>query len=296
VAVRALSVGIVVAVVSLFIPNKYTSEAHILPKDPKGAGMPGQLSAAAAAFGMNVGMEDASASYLDILRSWWVNERLLNSRFAYHQKPWYFGDPVRKEGLLRDYLDVKTMNKGMKAMLDVLSVDRDQKTGLITIQAETKSPDLSQQVAREAVGLLEDFITNHSQTQAGEKAKFAADRMPKAIQEALEAEARYKSFLMVHRNGPESSDPGVRLTGERLEAELDVKRQVVSTLSVSREQALLEAKDSTPVLTVLDRGNLPDEKSYPPRAIIVIAAMLLVVACHFGWRHRQWIKEGLDAE
>jgi uncharacterized protein involved in exopolysaccharide biosynthesis len=68
----------------------------------------------------------------------------------------------------------------------------------------------------------------------------------------------------------------VRLKGTRLEAELRLRTQVVTTLAIAREQALMEEKNDMPILNVLDVGNLPLEKSGPARSQTVVFVAIVI--------------------
>jgi hypothetical protein len=81
----------------------------------------------------------------------------------------------------------------------------------------------------------------------------------------------------------------VRLTGGRLEAELKLRQQLVMTLAMNREQAMLEEKNDIPIVNVLDGGNLPIEKSRPARSTIVLLTLFGVSASAWTWLKRAWI-------
>ena len=286
-------IAIIVAVGSLFLKNQYTSDVRLLPKDPRSAGGSlGSLAAAAAAFGVGGGGgEDVGAAYIDIVKSRRVSEGILTQSYVFTDRSWYFGSPRNHNKTLLTYLDVSNIDKGVKALYEVLDVQRDLKSGLITLSASTPSPELSQQVVRTATRLLEEYIQVHSQSQAGAKAEFATTRLNEAREEALVAEEALKRFLSVNRNYLSSADPDVRLKGSRLEAELQLRRQLVGTLALSREQALLDQKDNTPILNILDQGQLPVEKSKPKRGLMVVASFAFGFFCLIAWQNREWIKK-----
>jgi hypothetical protein len=109
-----------------------------------------------------------------------------------------------------------------------------------------------------------------------------------------EAEETLRRFLEGNRNYLNSADPAVRLKGTRLEGELRLRQQLVTTLALNREQALLEEKNDIPILNVLDQGNLPIEKNRPARSQLVVALAFLVGLGSWGFENRRWIKERLS--
>jgi uncharacterized protein involved in exopolysaccharide biosynthesis len=78
--------------------------------------------------------------------------------------------------------------------------------------------------------------------------------------------------------------------GSRLETELKLRQQLVATLAVNREQALIEEKNDMPILNVLDPANLPIQKSKPARLIAVIIGMLGVCAASWLLFNREWLR------
>lgn len=289
---NAVLVGITVALITLFIPNKYVSEARILPADSRGSAGLGQMAAAAAAVGIAVpGQDSSDAAFVDIVNSHWMWRKLLGpEKYRFHTRFFYLGPWREREETLYAYLDVKNMDRAMKKMKEVLTVKRDLKTKLLTLSAETQSPELSQLVVRKAVGILEDFIQVKSRTRGGNKAVFTAERLKEAQESYTLAERESMVFLNDHRNFATSNEPAVRMKGTRLENTLKLRQQVVTTLTLNYEQALLEEKNDMPILNLLDEGDVPIDKSYPPRSIIVLMAMLLVAGGSWGWTHRERLK------
>jgi len=293
----ALVVGVATALITLLMPNYYRSEARLLPVDAKGAGSLGNLAAAAAAFGVSVpGGEGNDANFVDVLNSRWLREQLLQTEFQYHLRTWRFGAERLRKGTLYDYLDQSNMDRAVKALGNVLGASRDLKSKLITLSAETKSPELSQQVVQRAEKLLEAFLQQKGRTRGGAKAAFAEARLQDARRDMAQAEEALRTFLEANRNFQTSGDPSVRLKGARLEAELRLRQQLVTTLAMSREQSLMEEKDDLPILNVLDPGNLPIDKSKPSRSIIVLLATLLTGLGAWAWQNRDWIWERLLAD
>jgi uncharacterized protein involved in exopolysaccharide biosynthesis len=297
--VAGMAAGLLTALVTLFIPNEYRSEARILPADNRSSGGSlGQLAAAAAAVGVTVpGQETADAVYVDILNSRWLRESLLASSFKYKARSrFYFGGAEDREETLLQVLGAKNLDRGLKALKDHITITRDLKTKLLTIQVETTSPELSQQVVRKAVKLLEEFVVERSQSKGGSKARFAEQRLKEARESMTVAEGEFRDFLNVNRNYQQSTDPGVRLKGGRLEAELRLRQQLVATLTLSREQALMEEKNDMPILNVLDEGNLPLDKSGPSRSGAVLGFFLLGSLAEVAWVRRKTIRARLFDE
>lgn len=293
----AFAAGLFTAAVTLFMPNYYRSEARLLPVESKGAGGLGNLANAAAAFGVSLpGGDSSDANFVDVLNSRWLKEQLLQTEFQYHARSWRFGAERVEKGTLYDYLDAKNMDRAVRELGTVLSASRDLKSKVITLGAETKSPELSQLIVQRAEKLLEVFLQEKGRTRGGAKAAFAEARLADARKEMDEAEAILRHFLEGNRNFQTSGDPSVRLKGSRLETELRLRQQLVAAIAMNREQALLEEKNDIPILNVLDLGNLPIDKSKPARSVIVLLAMMLVGAGGWIWLNRDWVRSRLLAD
>lgn len=294
----ALAAGLVTALVTLFMPNYYRSEVRLLPVESKGiGGNLGGLASAAAAFGVSVpGGDGNDANYVDILNSRWMREQVLNTEFQYHVRSWRFGVEKVERGNLYTYLESKNMDRAVNEVGNVLSSTRDIKSKVISISAESRSPELSQLVAQRAARLLEVFLQEKGRTRGGAKAVFADARLADARREMDESELTLRQFLESNRGYASSSDPGVRLKGTRLEAEHRLRQQLVATLAMNREQALLEEKNDIPILNMLDSGNLPIDKSRPGRSQIVMAVVFLVGLVVWGMRNWPWVQQRLFDE
>lgn len=291
----ALAAGVLTAAVSLFLPNHYRSEARLLPVEAKGlGGSLGGLATAAAAFGVSVpGGEGSDASFVDVLNSRWVREQLLKTEFEYPIRSWRFGSERMEKGTLYAYLEPRNLDRAVTELGEILSVSKDLKSKLITFSAETKSPELSRQVVQRALRLLEAFLHEQGRTRGGAKAAFAEARLADARKDMARAEDDLRRFIEGNRNYLSSSEPAVRLKGASLEAELRLRQQLVTTLALSREQALMEEKDDVPILNVLDPGNLPIDKSRPSRSILVLFAMVAVGTGSWTFRQWAWVKANL---
>lgn len=307
---RPVKYGIIATALFFFIsllrPNYYTSMAVILPAEAKTSGLGGLGSAAAAATALGIsipGQDSSDAAYIDILKSRPVREALLNApyKFSYPglgRIQFTLGpvSTIRKyEGSLFAFIEEPNLDDAVQATEDFISISRDLKTKVLTIKVETRSPELSQQIAQNLVKFLNDFILNKSQTKGSVKAQFAEKRLIEGRMEMDKAEEEFRAFIAVNRNYMFSTDPSIKLKGLRLENELKLRTQLVTTLAISREDALLQEKNDMSILNVLDAGNLPINKSRPGRTTNAILFGVLIVLGSLAWDFRQKIKDLIAA-
>ena len=153
----------------IFLPNQYRSEGRILPSEGGGASSLEQFADAAAMLGAKLpGQEEKFSNSQDVLESYWLRENLLTTEFRFRARSWRFGTEVMRHERLIDFLHCKNTDKGLEALRKIFSASKDIKTKLLTITAETSSPELSQQIVARSIELLEKFVMEKEQTK-GEK-------------------------------------------------------------------------------------------------------------------------------
>jgi len=284
-----LVVGVLAALVMICLPNQYKSEARVLAADSRSSSG-GAAAMAAAAVGVSIpGQESADAAYVDILNSRSLRESLLKTRFTFKVRTWFLGAEQSRQQTLYEFLDKKNLDRAVKALKTRIAITRDPKSKLLTLSVETESPQLSQQVVQRLVAMLDEFVVAKARTRGGTKAAFAEKRLAEARIELAQAEEAFRSFLDGNRNYLQSPDPSVRLKGQRLDSELKLRTQLLTTLAIGREQALLEEKNDMPILNVLDAGNLPIDKSAPARGTVVLSVLILATALTWFLQNRRQV-------
>jgi uncharacterized protein involved in exopolysaccharide biosynthesis len=286
--IYAFSAAAIMALATLPLSNIYMSEIRILPGDTRNtASGLAQLAAAAAAVGVAMpGQETNDSAFLNILSSRWMKVQLLQSTYRFKARLWRFGAEREHEQTLLAFLKADNLDTGVEGIRDLLSITTDPKTRLLTIQVMTKSPSLSQAVAKRTLALLEEFALRRVQNRGRNKAHFASERLKEAATSLGQVEHEYQGFWSENRNYTQSQDPAVRLRGAHFEADLKLKQQVLAALTLSYEQAIVDEKNDMPILNVLDDGNLPIEKSGPRRSIYIAVSFFLVGLSRLVYQHR----------
>jgi len=287
-ALHACLAGALAAAGALLLPDRYRSEVRIL-SDYGHAGGSAMLrtgvwapTAPPETFGNR---EDGpTVVYVDILRSRRMAEQLLLQDYDYGWRD--FGRPRRARGTLLDYLGAGSVDQALGALRKLLSVQRDSKSGLLTIGAETRSPELSLQVVRRAAEVLKAVLVDLSQAAGRNKARFTLDRLEEVKARTAGLARDFQQFQDTNRNWETSPDPGTRFRGGRLKENLDLWRQVVANLTLNHEQALLEAQNDTQTVLLLDPGSLPAGKSGPARGFIAFTVAAAVGAGSWTLRNR----------
>lgn len=294
-AKRAGIASLAALIISVFVPDSFTSTVRMLPKAPASRSSMSSLLGVAAAFGLTSD-SDPSTNYIDIIQSRWMADRLLNKEYTWNES-WFFflkRKPQRKK--LYDYIGKDNIDLACKKLNDLIEITKDMKTGLVTINVTTRSPELSYQVAQDITANLQEFLQKIGQSEGAAKAEYTANRVKEAEEAVAQSEKAMYQFLSVNRNYQVSDDPKVRIDGDRLNADLTLRRQILTNLVQAKEQAILEQKDDTPILVVLDGGSLPIEKKGPARVLIAVIVGVLTALGMFLARYWGWIKSMLIDE
>ena len=77
--------------------------------------------------------------------------------------------------------------------------------------------------------------------------------------------------------------PGLKQEGSRLALDAEIQRRVFTLLTSQYEDMRVQETRDTPTLTVLDRARIPEIRSRPRRAVIVLVATLAAVLLALAW-------------
>jgi len=262
----------VTLVYCLIIPNKYTSEATVLPSggSDEFSELKDLAGGSLAELGLGSVMqasENSSAMFPKVLTSRFLSEQILNQRcnFTYKGKA--------KSLTLAEYLDAENTDLALKKLKQIVIVDTDRRTGLITLSVTTDYPEFSSVVVKNYLERLNDYNVNYRQSKARENEKFIAKRVIEASADLTLAENTLEEFRAQNLNYMSSNDPELRKEHSRLERDETVKETIYLTLVKKHELAKLEAVKDVPIVQVLDNGFVPQIKSSPRRSLYLLSAL-----------------------
>lgn len=300
-AFRCLKAGLVAALLAamgtLFMTNKYTSVATLLPQPrlrSNGLAMGLSMLGISGGAGLDAFGDQQGFRELNILDSRWMATRLLQPKYVFGYRSWYLGSRKQVETNLYDFLEAKDMDQAVKILNKWVDASRDLKSGLITLKVQAPSPELAQQISTNALQALDKFLEEETRAEGAKKARFFRDRLTDVQNQALEVERKLTFFAARNLNYQTSPSSEVRLEGARLEAELQGMRQLVSSMGLSLQQAMVDESNTMPVITILDTPSLPARKSGPFRSLIVMATFMAVAAGAWLIQHWRWLASRLD--
>ena len=256
-----------VAIALSFLFSHYTAEARFAPST-SGSALQG-LANVAAQFGFSVGTGDNLQSpdfYVALVESRALLTKTVQSTYRVPPSD-VNGDTI--SGTLLELYGVKANTGAQSTLIAVdrlrghLSTSADQATNIVTVRVTARWPQLAEQIARQILSLVNTFNVQQLQSQASAQRRFIEDRMVVAQQQLDSAEVQLRAFL--ERNRTYQSSPRLMFEAQRLQARLDFRQQVHTTLAQSYEQARIAEVRDTPVITVIDA---PEESAYRRRHLL----------------------------
>jgi uncharacterized protein involved in exopolysaccharide biosynthesis len=284
-AIMLVSV-VVTVVVSLLLPRTWTSSASFMPESRKPTG---GLSGLAAQLGINLPLTEASQSpafYSDLLESRAVLAELARTTFEPGAGLGGRTGTLTALYRIRGETPARRLEKTVRRLRRDIAVSASSKTGVVMLEVESRDPRLSQAIAVKLLELLNRFNIGNRRTQAAAERAFTAQRVEEVGRDLRAAEDRLQTFLQ--RNRDFRNSPELTFQERRLDQEVQLQRQVYTSLKQSLEQARIEEVRDTPVFTVLDQPQIPaspDPRWLALRSLLAAIGGLLLGALLAFVRH-----------
>jgi LPS O-antigen subunit length determinant protein (WzzB/FepE family) len=178
---------------------------------------------------------------------------------------------------------VETLNKeefdAMKILGESISLTLQEKKGFVTITSNMPEAVAAAQLTQATVVLLQKYITEFKIAKVQSNLDFIQSRYDEAKKNFEDIQVRRAAFRDANTNTNKYS---ARVEAEKLDAEYTLAMNLYSELATQLEQAKIEVKKDTPVLTVVRPVTIPYKKSKPQRAKILVAFTFLGVVAGAG--------------
>ena len=169
--------------------------------------------------------------------------------------------------------------KVLKIMESCISMTLDNKNGYLTITANMPEALAAAQLAQASVELLQKYITKFKIEKVQSNLDFVQERYNEAKGNFEDVQSRRAKFRDANHN---SVKYAARVEQEKLDAEYTLAMNLYSELATQLEQAKINVKETTPILTVIRPVTVPYKKSKPQRAMILLAFTFLGFAAGAG--------------
>lgn len=282
-------------------PNQYSSQVTVMPEvQAKGAGGLGNLGSLAGLAGIN--LEGLSASS-DAIRPDLYPTVMQSVPFALHllkqpvterdqQKAISLQAFIEKHSsksilsLVGSWLSPskeegtgpRLSNPGVLALSkeqeeqvlyvqQVVSINYDKKTGIVTIGAILPDPVVAATVAQQALDYLTNYITGYRTEKAHKEVEFLNKQVDSARKRYQQAEISLSGFRDRNRNLFMNT---AKIEEQRIQAEFLLAQELYNSLTKQLELAKIKVQEQTPVFKILNPAQVPLRKSKPSRTIIML--------------------------
>ncbi|MGD9558774.1 MAG: Wzz/FepE/Etk N-terminal domain-containing protein [Mangrovibacterium sp.] len=320
--------GLAVALIS---PTEYTASAIFVPQQAGAKSQIGSLSGLAAMAGINLNLGSASeitpAVYPRILSSESFQLELMQTMLTFHATgpvslyDYYskFVNPSPLSYLLKytaglPGLLVKAM-KGkqtavssaqgngiiqltedqlsvQKKLEEIIAIEYNDKDGYVTVSSRMPEALAAAQLTQRVLELLQEYITEFKLQKARVNLDFIQQRYDEVKKQAEQAQNELARFRDRNKNVATAT---AQTEIERLSNDYNLIYGVYAELAKQLEQARIQVKEDTPVLTVIKPVSVPLERSGPGRSLILIIWIFLGgmagIATVFGTKYYAALKK-----
>lgn len=261
------------------LPNQFTPEAHMLIAESSSGG--GGLSSMLSSSGLGglaslAGFSGGAGSSNSSLAVYLISSNPLL-------------DAVTDTfGIVERYKIEKYVRaSSRKALKKTLSAEFDDETGIFTVSFTDIDPVFAQQV----VNFVIDWLGERFDELGLDSNKIKKENLEKNIQssysEILRLEREARNLGASVSGGASAWDiPSIATGTTRIQMELEAQKEVYTQLKIQYEMLKVEMQSEQPIFQILERPEIPDQKSKPSRGklciIVVFAVFFLSVFLAFA--------------
>lgn len=268
--VASLAVGAVAALLLLALPDRYVSTASFIPQEDRGA--LGQISGLAQQFGLALPADGAirpPGFYAELIRSRAVLLPVARGAVADGIPP---PELAERLGVTRQ-TPHETEAALVEALENAVTVQVDRPSGLLRLEVETGSAELSSALARQVLTAVDTFDVAVRRANARAERSFAEGRLRELRAELDSAETRLQTFLRENRQF--SNAPALVFEHDRLQRDVGMRQEIVTAVAQSYEQARIEEVRNTPMITVVEPPDTPTDPAGPSLPLGLLVGMML---------------------
>jgi len=286
-----LTLALVTLIVTLVLPRRFTASVAFTPT--AAGGQLSSLAGVAAEFGVNIPTngDDAESPqfYADLVGAQSFLERLVAE--PYRIMVGSDSVVVRMDTLfgISEKTPEATVARTAERLDDRLNATVSPATGVVRVTVRLRLAPLAEAVIRRTLAQIQEFNATTHQTRARWERQFIEDRMRSAAGELEEAESQLGEFLI--RNRDYSKSPALQFQADKLQRQVALRQDVLTTLARSLEQAKIDEVKAEPVLTIVEPpvvSPLPDRRRLALKGLLAIfgglalATIIVVGSEYYG--------------
>lgn len=194
---------------------------------------------------------------------------ILNAIRGEQPEPDYTAVAAGEDGAAKIETMTKDEYECNKMLSQCIIMTLDDKNGYLSISVTMPEAVVAAEMAQATVTLLQKYITEFKIEKVQSNLDFVQERYNEAKANFEDIQDRRARFRDANQNTTRYS---ARTQLEKLDAEYTLAMNLYSELATQLEQAKINVKETTPILTVINPVTIPLQKSKPRRSLIL-----------FGW-------------
>ena len=281
ITITFLSISLAILYVFLIAHPVYVTSAKLLPTGEDNS--LSNIQGLASQFGFSIPFQSGSNLsfsdiYPEIVKSRQLTGIVLEKKFNTRK----FGqNQLLKNILSRQYrlgkYDVdERFKRASEILQDNIKVSKARLTSIVTLEVRGLEPEFSVDLANTIISESDKLQREFKTHQISDKRSFIEERIKDVKKDLESAQEDLKEFR--EKNRQVQYSPALLLEEERLTTEMDVKKEIFSTLKQQFELAKIEEVEEGATVQILDKPVAPYEKSSPK----IFLSIFLSIFIGFG--------------
>jgi len=155
----------------------------------------------------------------------------------------------------------------VEALKGLITLNLNEKDGYVQLTAAMPEPLAAAQLAERVQTLLQRYITEFKIEKVQSNLDFVQERFDEAKRDFEQIQQERAAFKDANKN---IYSARAQTQEDQLDTRYNLALSVYSELAKQLEQAKIQVKETTPILTVIDPVTIPLERSKPKRALILV--------------------------
>jgi uncharacterized protein involved in exopolysaccharide biosynthesis len=288
-----IAVAIITGIILFLMPREYLAEASFVANEPpSGASKLGNLTSAltGGASSLLSGMSSAlsPSTNADFFAALLDSRELLHdvviTQYKSTRPNGFNGDLVKYFKIHRPTRNESEIAAIKPTRKRITAVGIDIRTGIVTISVTTKDPDLSLQVNRRMLELVNQFNVKRLQDQASAEEEFANRRSQEAKDDLSKAEQALAAFD--EQNRSVIASPRLQIERSALQRRIEIAEGVYLELVQEFDESRIDALRNTPLIAVVSnpeglveplRKQIPEKSALAALGTLILCALIIMV-------------------
>tara|TARA_B100000519_G_scaffold200455_1_gene213635 strand:+ start:160 stop:1236 length:1077 start_codon:yes stop_codon:yes gene_type:complete len=270
----------------------YTSSSKIMSSSSKGmsqaAGIAAQLG-----ISMPINQNETQWVYPEIIQSRIIARKMLSQKFdtiEFGIEKTLLEILIGKDQEL-DPKSEKVISNGINEFLDMIVINEDKKTNIITLNVNSKEAKFASELNQALIKKIDAHQREYNKNKTSETRKFIEERITATEIDLRRAEENLKDFISSNRRIENSAL--LQLERQRLAREVTVLTGIFTTLKQQFETTKIEEVKESQYIVVIDPPEPPLKPSKPRKARIMFFSGIIGLALGtiFGF-FREFLSNG----